>query len=238
MNYRVRNTTETDGERRTTHHLPTEVFAGVADARRRIVLDVLTDQPTLHEQALATRVAARERATRVGDVTASERQRVWISLHHRHLPKLADLGFVTRVDDEVRLAADAPDVEELGLLDVPDGTCGGPADRADALFDALANDQRRTILAILESRTAGAESDALSAAELADAVVATEFDGDADVTADPSRATVTLLHRDLPKLADVGLVSHDREVDRVAFEGHPFLRTEWFAHGTSQRSER
>lgn len=227
MSYRIRNTVDTDCPRRTTH--PTSrTFEAVADARRRVVLDVLTSEQSLHEQALAARVAARERAKPVSDVTETERQQVLLSLHHRHLPKLADFGFVTRADDDVRLAEEAPDVEALGLLDVPDGTRGGPADRADALFDALANDQRRAVLTVLESRTAGAESDALSVAELADAVVATEFDGVGDVATEPSRATVTLLHRDLPKLADVGLVSHDRAADRVAFEGHPLLRPEWF----------
>lgn len=230
MSYRVRNTIDTDGERRTTHRLTTEAFAAVADARRRVVLDVLTDRLTLHEQDLAARVAARERAKPVSDVTEAEHQQVWISLHHCHLPKLADLGFVTRVDDEVRLDDDAPDVEALGLLEVPDGTCGDPTDPADALYDALASDKRRAVLTVLEVRTAPptTDADALSVSELAEAVAA-EFDGAVDVAADPSRVELTLLHRDLPKLAETGLVDYDREAGRVAFVGHPLLKSAWLA---------
>lgn len=62
----------------------------LASEQRRITLDVLTARShAIHLDELATQVAAREGPTDEGAV-----ERVRITLHHQHLPKLADLGLV------------------------------------------------------------------------------------------------------------------------------------------------
>jgi hypothetical protein len=72
-----------------------DVFEALCDRRRRLLLAaLLTGRGERPLPALATELVARERGKPAGDVTDAERRRVHASLYHRHLPKLADLGFV------------------------------------------------------------------------------------------------------------------------------------------------
>lgn len=65
----------------------------LAAERRRLVLDVLEQGSTPVElQELAVEVAAREAAS--GQPDAETVERVSVSLHHVHLPKLAEHGVV------------------------------------------------------------------------------------------------------------------------------------------------
>lgn len=203
-----------------------ETLAALANARRRTVLSVLYDRgEPLSNPALATRVAARELGKPAANVTDDERESVEITLHHRHLPKLTDLGLVERtIDEKTAVTADALDVASMSLLDVPDESrIPGIAD-TDTLFDALADDQRRALLAVLAE-----------VAEPLDVETLAEIVGDHDTTgpdaefpaADSTRMEIALHHRHLPKLEDAGLVTYDTDAGTVTYEGHPFLRDEW-----------
>lgn len=81
-----------------------ERYRLLADKRRRLVLDALVDvgtPSTLTE--VATEVAARERAgTERPD---SDQSDVRITLHHVHLPLLADLGILNYNAEEHRVEA-------------------------------------------------------------------------------------------------------------------------------------
>jgi hypothetical protein len=65
----------------------------LASERRRVVLDILGERsgPVSLEE-LATAVTATENDTDAPDKDAVERVR--IALHHKHLPKMADLGII------------------------------------------------------------------------------------------------------------------------------------------------
>ncbi|MDS0297591.1 permease [Halogeometricum sp. S1BR25-6] len=63
----------------------------LADRRRRYAVESLGEcQTPMAVADLADEVAAREHAAPLADVSDEERERVLISLHHLHLPKLAD----------------------------------------------------------------------------------------------------------------------------------------------------
>lgn len=70
-----------------------EQYDLVANERRRLLIDVLVDRPTaLSLECLAATLAERE----MGEETPSEDlvERIAISLHHAHLPKLDDYGVI------------------------------------------------------------------------------------------------------------------------------------------------
>lgn len=216
-----------DADRPRRHdQFPTETaFSALANARRRLLLRVLSAASTpLTTESLATRIAASEAATDVAEVTDEAHQAVAATLHHAHLPKLADLGIVERVDGETRLADNAPDFEAMGVLDLPDSDAEAGADQVDALFDVLASDQRRTVLTVL-----AASGEELAVETLAEAVTGDDAPGpDAEFPpAGSTRMDIELHHRHLPKLADCGLVSWDREAGTVVFENHPLFALEW-----------
>ena len=72
----------------------------LASERRRVVLEVLDGSTaSIALEELARQVAARESGRDVVDAEAAER--VAVSLHHTHLPKMANLG-VLRYDPVVR----------------------------------------------------------------------------------------------------------------------------------------
>lgn len=62
--------------------------------RRRLIVDVVTEQGVLTTRDVATQVAAREREIPPHAVTDEQRREVTIALHHVHVPKLADVGIL------------------------------------------------------------------------------------------------------------------------------------------------
>ena len=91
MNHGTQNKTRRDGG--PTQLADHQRHALLAVERRRTALDALVDadEPMdLHD--LAVTVAARE--TGVADVDDETVQRVALSLHHAHLPKMEELGVV------------------------------------------------------------------------------------------------------------------------------------------------
>lgn len=87
----------------------------------------------------------------------------------------------------------------------------GSADDRDRISSAIADERRRLVLAVL----AGAETP-VSLGDLASRVARREVDqwgGRSDRRADAVH--VELYHKDVPKLADIGLVDWDRDRDAV-----------------------
>ncbi|SEO45608.1 hypothetical protein SAMN04487948_102501 [Halogranum amylolyticum] len=77
--------------------IPAETASDVfANARRRAVLTCLRDRDsTMEIDELAEAVAAEEFGTSREEVPEDRFERVLVSLHHTHLPKLADASIVS-----------------------------------------------------------------------------------------------------------------------------------------------
>ena len=115
---RSERTDAPSSESRSALGSPTqEVFYGVlADRRRRYVVESLGEcQTPIAVADLAGEVATRERAAPTAEISAEERERVSISLHHVHLPKLADWNVVEydRERREVALSTEGERVESF-----------------------------------------------------------------------------------------------------------------------------
>ena len=82
-------------------------LTSVVDPRRRAVLTALQDEETVVDRrALAERVAAIENDAAPADVPDGTVDDVLLSLHHVHLPKLADVNVVEWTDERVRLVGE------------------------------------------------------------------------------------------------------------------------------------
>lgn len=87
-----------------------EVYEALSNERRRLVLTVLEEGTTpMDLPVLARRVARAETDREGGSVSGSTVERVTISLHHLHLPKLDDAGLVEY------------DAEDNAVVEVNDG---------------------------------------------------------------------------------------------------------------------
>ena len=96
----------------------------LADERRRTVLRCLRSAAEPIAVAdLARDVTGRERDVDVGEFPADAIESVYVDLHHVHLPKLADAGYVRYLDD---------------------GNCVALTDDVDSLVPALERIARRT----------------------------------------------------------------------------------------------
>ncbi|MBX0294605.1 DUF7344 domain-containing protein [Haloarcula nitratireducens] len=82
-------TVQSDGWSELAHLSANERYLLLASDRRRVLLDALkeTTVPTALS-SLATEVAAREEGVDAGDDEAVER--VAVTLHHNHLPRMED----------------------------------------------------------------------------------------------------------------------------------------------------
>ncbi len=78
--------------------------------------------------------------------------------------------------------------------------------RIGKVFDVLISPQRRTVLYVLCERSK------IDMDELMDEIIASETTDEADCR---ERLAVALSHVHLPKLEQVGLITHDREADTV-----------------------
>ena len=202
-----------------------EVFDALADSTRRELLRIVHRRSSngVSKTDLAFELAAVTTDSPLASVTDDDHQRVLVDCQHRHLPALVDAGLVAEADDGTVVTTDHwvfDDSEFDAIL----------ADRTDdetdldALFGALADSRRRTILTVL-----GNQYHPLSSETLARDVAAREA---GTAARDVSRGRVeqvltSLVHVHLPHLNDAGLVGYDPEASSVSYEGHPTLRIEW-----------
>lgn len=95
---------------------PDTLFDALAHQRRRHAIAALLEHdPPITLPDLADEVAVRERETALTKIPAETVKRIYLSLYHSHVPKLADAGIVeySQEQDMVVLLADAETVETL-----------------------------------------------------------------------------------------------------------------------------
>lgn len=91
------------------------VLDAVKHRRCRHLLYYLRDTDSADIEEAARRIAAREHGADPDDVSNDQYEHVLTSLHHRHLPRLADLGVVEydRRSGDVRLYDPPEDLDAL-----------------------------------------------------------------------------------------------------------------------------
>ncbi|SEW32510.1 DUF7344 domain-containing protein [Natrinema salifodinae] len=216
------------------------LFDSLADADSRTVLRLVGERSSqgsgIEKTDLAFRLAAVTTDKRLADVTDDEHQRARIDLHHRLVPKLKDAGLLTETQDGAIATADhrAFDESEFAALLADDGDAGADADELDAVFEALADERRRTILSVL-----GDQYHSIATETLARDVAAREADAsEREVSQERvDEVLAALVHVHLPVLNDAGLVGYDADTDRVSYEGHPIVRVEWIRSGGDTNAE-
>lgn len=174
--------------------------ATLTDRRARALLSYLGDgSATVRDLTIA--LASMDLDCARSAVTTSDRRQYRRRLEHRYLPRLSDVGLITRSPGglvwQVPAALDGFDVR-FPPLDEPDH----PA------WTAAAAVLGRSYRYPLVSAVAGDES--LSLSRLAGRLVNTDA---ADAT--PRELAVALHHADLPKLAAVDLLAYDPETRTV-----------------------
>lgn len=202
------------------------LYRALADDRRRAVLGVLDGRSLPISMAVLARlVAAREAGTAPAAVSDARRRRVRSSLYHVHLPPLAATGLLAHSDDgsvvpRGHAVWSAPDFRSL--LDREEVA----AEEASRALDALANGQRRAVLAILHDR----RTIALTA-------LADELAGSPVADGGQRPLAAALRHRHVPKLEAAGLVDVDSEGRRLQYVGNQFLEDWWFSTVRRRRRE-
>lgn len=95
--------------------------------------------------------------------------------------------------------------------------CVANGTELDELFDALADQRRRTVLSCL-----GESEVPLALADVADEVASREHDGSMTDLSDEAvrQVYLSLYHAHVPKLADANLVEYDPVGDVVALAAH------------------
>ncbi|MFP8953889.1 TrmB family transcriptional regulator sugar-binding domain-containing protein [Natrialbaceae archaeon A-arb3/5] len=222
---------------------PTVAFDVLADATRRSLLSVLLERtdPTAATSASST-MAISTLATEVATVkydcpivTDDQCTQMHVSLSHRHVPRLEDIGLVTCDDDGNEKTVSLTDHPVLEVewvrsaLDDPTGGSIGDEDVLDRTFEALRSPRRRTVCSVLARRR-----DAVPVIDLAAMVAAAEGGDDtrlADVSEQDCEPVATeLVHTHLPMLADAGLVEYDRSNETVAIDADALQwRANWLA---------
>lgn len=202
------------------------VFDCLASGRRRRLLGLVYEgapDPTSREE-LAAAIVAQERGKPQDEVTSEERQRALIDLHHVHLPKLADAGLVERNADDTVATTDHPAFRDPGIREIVESRETGDARSLDALFEALADARRRTVLDVLSHQYQEIRTETL-AREVAASETGT---AEREVTvAETEQRLVSLRHNHLPRLREAGLIEYEDDEQTVAYEGHPELRVQW-----------
>lgn len=203
-----------------------DLFDVLADARRRTVLRLVRERSPhgVEKSDLAFRLAAVMSDKRLASVTDDEHQQALVELHHRLLPRLTDAGLLERTDDDSIRTADQRTLEELGFDDVVSDDQRADEDALDAVFASLADDRRRTVLAVLSN-----QYHPITTETLARDVAAREADTtEREVSQEHvDEVLASLVHVHLPLLRDATLIGYDDETDRVSYEGHPAVRAEW-----------
>lgn len=191
--------------RREASDLPFDVCANRTRWRLLRILQLQTGWIT------EGRLAAKLEAATVDRADANRRYR--IQLRHTHLPKLADRNLLVWDEANSRVRGTettATVVDTLSDLIRFAGGDGPP-------LDALADERRRTVVALVE-----AEPEPVSRTRLAREIATGDGDGE------PSRSNVRevaidLHHRQLPTLASAGVVDYDPDDGTVTYTGPPRL---------------
>ncbi|RQG98048.1 DUF7344 domain-containing protein [Natrarchaeobius chitinivorans] len=192
------------GDRGPLDDVPPDRYEILRHPRRLRLLEILDEHRSLAVDELTTEVIERES---LDGPTGKTRQQVRITLVHNHLPRLAEYDIVERTDDEVELVDES--------LVRPDwlATVLGEYDRES--LDHLVEPTRLSILRELDDGDRP-----ISLKQLASALVrngTTPLD-------DNTEAKISLHHRHLPALDDIGVVDYDHRSELVTLsEESPLL---------------
>ncbi|WP_254763995.1 DUF7344 domain-containing protein [Natrinema marinum] len=203
-----------------------ERFSALADSRRRTVVRLVSERAprAVEKEDLAFQLAAVIDDKRLAAVTENDRKQALVDLHHHHLPRLTDVGLLEQTDDGAIALADHRAVDEPRLEDAISADRTEDAAELDALFEALADERRRTVLSVL-----GDQYHPIATETLARDVAAREAGTTERAVSDDRVHEVhtSLVHVHLPVLHEATLVSYDASAGQAAYEGHPAVRAEW-----------
>lgn len=203
------------------------LFHCLSNGTRRRLLGHLYEQApdALTRRDLATHLVPGYHDLPPADVSDDAFRRGFAALRHSHLPKLDAAGLIEqRTSREAVELADHPAFDDEGIVSVISGETDVESGSLDALFSALADGQRRTILDVLSHQFGPIHRETLarelgaSERDVAESEVSTET---------VERLLVSLSHVHLPHLSDAGLIEYDADEQTVAYVGHPELRVQW-----------
>lgn len=203
-----------------------DVFGTLANDDRRAVLRIVSDRsPTgLTKSDLAYELAAVTADKPLAEVTDGDHQRALVACHHRTLPALFDAGLLAETDDGRVVTTGHWVFDDDGIAAVLEGRTADHEHEhehdLDALFSALADERRRTILTVLADQYQPIATEALARdiAAREDDVTAREVSQER-----VDEVYTSLVHVHLPALSDAALVDYDVETGNVSYEGHPVL---------------
>lgn len=195
------------------------VFQCLSDSTRREILRLLLERSNPASEASLARelVLSRGSGSRTLDDDVVESVRT--SLRTLHLPALEEVPLVewNRADERVRLT-DHPAFEDECIQRVLATDV-----EVDGVFDALANERRRLVLAVLH--TYGGPVDGDKVAEKVAELEADSLPGGGSV--DESDVRLSLHHAHYPKLVEAGLV-RQMDDERLRYVDHPEVEERWF----------
>lgn len=182
--------------------------------QRRIVLEALCESGPLSMASLADRVAARRLDVAPGSVTEEAHERAAVGLHHNHLPKLSDAGFVELAeDDDATMVSLTHRIESDRIRDLIESAQGS----WEELNALLGEDRRRHVVTLLLSADGPLALD-----EIAKRIAERECsEVDATDGEHLESIRVSLHHLHLPTLTEVGILDYDPETRFVDLEGLP-----------------
>lgn len=203
-----------------------ERFDVLADASRRTVLRIVRERSPagIDKNDLAFRLAAVISDNRLASVSEDEHQRALVELHHCLVPQLVDAGFLAETDDGSVVPAEHSPFDDLRFERIVSGNHDADREALDAVFRALADERRRTVLSVLSDQYQPIGTETLARDVAAREAETTEREVSRDRVDD---VEASLVHVHLPLLADATLIGHDDETGRVSYEGHPVVRAEW-----------
>ena len=141
-----------------------ELFDALADSRRRAVLRLVQQRSPdgIEKAALARYLAAVSVDERPAEVSDDDHQQALVDFHHRLMPALADIGLLEESDDGTLMLGTHPALDESRLKAVVSTRHDADDTTLDAVFRAVADERRRTIMSILAAENRPLEIDPLA----------------------------------------------------------------------------
>lgn len=202
------------------------VFNCLADPERRYLVRIVSERaPTnLTAEDLAASLLARTHES-AQDVSDTTRKRVLASLYHVHLPRLSDAGLVEWDQDDDTIESTNHQIYQTDIVDKIFNQDGPEdSDSLDRQLQALAGSRRRSVLSLLRDHDDPIDEETVArhliANDRGEALSAVSED-------EVHELLVTLQHRDLPRLAEAGLIQYDRDQGTVVLEQHTLLSSLW-----------
>ncbi|WP_227357494.1 DUF7344 domain-containing protein [Haladaptatus salinisoli] len=197
------------------------LFSCLASSERRHLLGYIHDHApaSITRDELATSLAANKNHS-LEQVTNEERQQTLTAIHHVHLPKLDTAGLIRQNTTATTVElTNHPAYQDVGILAAITDNVSAESASLDALFRALADARRRTILDVLSH-----QYHPIKLQTLAHDIASPQRGGPPE---DVEQVLQSLQHVHLPHLQEAGLIEYNTDEETVVYEGHPLLRVPW-----------